>query len=145
MAVNYLPFESEPIHLRRGTRWQRVALFAGIAWFLLGGLGHLLLTDGLVRIVPPAVPDARDVVLITGLLEILGALGLLLPWTRRLAGWCLVAYTLAVTPVHLYMLHAHDEFPALPVWLLWARLGFQAVVLWAIAWGSRWRAPRRRY
>jgi len=148
MGVNYLPFvsadSSQPLH--RGTRWQRVALFVVFFWFFFGGIAHFALTDLEARIVPPQIPDPRDIVLITGILELAGAFGLLLPWTRRAAGWGLFLLTLAVTPANIYMLHIHDQFPQVPVWLLWVRLPLQLVLLWLILWGSRWRrTDRRRY
>ena len=145
--MKYLPFVSaelgEPV--RRGTRWQRAALWFVFAWFLLGGLAHFAFTDLEARIVPPQVPDAQDVVLITGFLELLGAFGLLLPWTRRAAGWGLLLLTLAVTPANVYMLQIHDQFPSIPPWLLWLRLPLQLVLLWLIWWGSRWRKGARHY
>ena len=147
MGVNYLPFVSADSsqRLHRGTRWQRVALFVVFFWFFFGGIAHFALTDLEARIVPPQIPDPRDVVLITGILELAGAFGLLLPWTRRAAGWGLFLLTLAVTPANIYMLHIHDQFPQVPVWLLWLRLPLQLVLLWLILWGSRWRVDRRRY
>ena len=145
MSMNYLPFvsaeSSQPV---RGMRWQRVALVFVFFWFFFGGIAHFALTDLEARIVPPQIPDARDVVLITGIFELAGAFGLLLPWTRRAAGWGLFALTLAVTPANVYMLHIHDQFD-IPVWLLWLRLPLQVVLLWLILWGSRWRPPRRLY
>ncbi len=145
--MNYLPFvsaeSSQP--LRGGMRWQRVAFGFVFCWFFFGGLAHFAFTDLEARIVPPQIPDAQDVVLLTGVLELAGAFGLLLPWTRRAAGWGLFLLTLAVTPANLYMLQMHDQFPAVPVWLLWARLPLQVVLLWLIWWGSRWRPVRRRY
>ena len=147
MGVNYLPFvsadSSQPLH--RGTRWQRVALFVVFFWFFFGGIAHFAFTDLEARIVPPQIPEAHDVVLVTGVLELAGALGLLLPWTRRAAGWGLFLLTLAVTPANIYMLVIHDQFPQVPVWLLWMRLPLQLVLLWLILWGSRWRVDRRRY
>jgi uncharacterized membrane protein len=147
MGVNYLPFVSADSsqRLHRGTRWQRVALFVVFFWFFFGGIAHFALTDLEARIVPPQIPDPRDVVLISGILELAGAFGLLLPWTRRAAGWGLFLLTLAVTPANIYMLHIHDQFPQVPVWLLWLRLPLQLVLLWLILWGSRWRVDRRRY
>ena len=148
MSTDYLPFVSAESgrSVQRGSRWQRVALWFVFAWFFFGGLAHFAFTDLEASIVPPQIPDARDVVLVTGILELAGAFGLLLPWTRRLAGWCLFALTLAVTPANIYMLHAHEQFPSVPVWLLWLRLPLQVVLLWLIVWGSRWRkAARRRY
>lgn len=146
MSTDYLPFvsaeSSQPI--KRGTRWQRVALWFVFAWFLFGGIAHFALTDLEARIVPPQISDPRDVVLITGVLELAGAFGLLIAWTRRAAGWGLFLLTIAVTPANVYMLLIHDQFD-IPVWLLWLRLPLQAVLLWLIWWGSRWKAVRRLY
>jgi uncharacterized membrane protein len=150
--VNYLPFVSAELsdEAPRGARGQRAALWFVIAWFFLGGLAHFAFTELEASIVPPQIPDAQipdavDVVLVTGVLELAGALGLMLPWTRRVAGWCLFVLTLAVTPANVYMLRAHDQFPAIPVWLLWLRLPLQVVLLWLIVWGSRWRKAARRH
>jgi len=144
--VNYLPFvsaeSSQPA--RRGARWQRFALWFVFCWFFFGGLAHFAFTDLEARIVPPQIPDAPDVVLVSGILELAGAFGLLLPWTRRVAGWGLVLLTLAVTPANIYMLQIHDQFPV-PLWLLWLRLPLQLVLLALIVWGSRWRTARRHY
>jgi uncharacterized membrane protein len=145
--MKYLPFVSaelgEPV--RRGSRWQRLALWFVFAWFLLGGLAHFAFTDLEARIVPPQVPDAPDVVLVVGAFELLGAFGLLMPWTRRAAGWGLLLLTLAVTPANVYMLQIHDQFQGIPLWLLWLRLPLQVVLLWLIWWGSRWRKGSRHY
>jgi len=145
--MKYPPFvsaeSSQPD--RGGARGQRFALWFVFCYFFIGGIAHFAFTDLEVSIVPPQLPDAPDLVLISGVFELAGAFGLLLPWTRRAAGWGLFALTLAVTPANVYMLHVHDQFPKIPVWLLWLRLPLQAVLLWLILWGSRWRMVRRRY
>lgn len=136
--MNYLPFVSAELSdgVRQGTRWQRLALWFVIAWFFFGGLAHFVFTELEASIVPPQVPDAVDVVLATGVLELAGAVGLLLPWTRRLAGWGLFLLTLAVTPANVYMLQRPELFP-IAYWLLVARLPFQAALLWLIAWSTK--------
>ena len=89
-----------------------------------------------MRIVPPALPWPRAIVLVSGVLELLGAVGLLWPRTRRLAGWGLFALTVAVTPANVYMLMQHQEF-AVPVWVLVLRLPVQVVLLGLIWWSTR--------
>jgi uncharacterized membrane protein len=147
MSTDYLPFVSADSTrpARRGTRWQRVAMWFVFCWFFFGGLAHFAFTDVEARIVPPQIPDPRDIVLLTGVLELAGAFGLLLPWTRRFAGWGLVLLTIAVTPANIYMLRIHDQFPNIPVWLLWLRLPLQLVLLWLIWWASRWRKSARHW
>ena len=106
-------------------------------WFFIGGIAHFVLTDTEARIVPPYIPWPVAAVLVSGVFELLGAFGLLLPATRRAAGISLFLLTIAVTPAHIYMLQAPELFPV-PLWALWLRLPIQAALLWLIWWSS-WR------
>ncbi len=109
-------------------------------WFAIGGITHFVATDVETHIVPPYIPWPRVAVLLSGVFELLGAAGLLLACTRRLAGIGLFALTLAVTPVHFYMLQVPELFPAVPYWMLIARLPVQIGLLTLIAWVT-FRAP----
>jgi uncharacterized membrane protein len=70
-------------------------LFTASAHFVPG------LRADLVRMVPPAMGNAGAWVTITGLAEIAGAIGLLVPGTRRVAGLCLVLLMLALFPANV--------------------------------------------
>ncbi len=109
-------------------------------WFFLGGIAHFVATEAEMRIVPAWIPWPREAVLATGVLELLGAIGILWRPTRRSAGWGLALLTLAVTPANIVMLHNAADFPAVPYWLLVARLPFQVALLALIVWST---APRR--
>jgi uncharacterized membrane protein len=102
-------------------------------WFALGGAGHFLATQAEMQVVPPWVAWPREAVLVSGALEWLGAAGLLWRPTRRLAGIGLFLLTLAVTPVHFYML-AHASLFNVPYWALWLRLPLQVALLVLIGW-----------
>jgi len=119
---------------------------AGLAfifvWFFVGGIMHFVATDIEARIVPPYIPWPVAAVLISGVFELLGAFGILIPSTRKAAGIGLFLLTLAVTPVHIYMLQRPDLFNV-PVWALWLRLPIQAALLWLIAWSTWGRRARR--
>lgn len=117
--------------------WRSAALALVFAWFFLGGIGHFVLTDAFTSVVPPYIPYPRFVVLATGAVEILGALAILHPRTRRVAGLALIVFTVCVTPVHIDML-IHADRHAIGVPALWARLLFQPVFAWII-----WFATRR--
>ena len=101
-------------------------------WFFIGGIGHFVSPQFFEKIVPPWVPDAHLAVLISGLFELLGALGLLLHRTRSAAAIGLFFLTIAVTPANIYMLQHANEFSAVPYWLLVARLALQIFLLWCI-------------
>lgn len=109
-------------------------------WFFVGGVAHFAFTELEMRIVPPWIPWPREAVLISGVFELLGALGLIWRRTRRAAGWGLFALTIAVTPANIYMLQQAEMFPAVPYWALVARLPLQVLLLAAIWWSTR---PRR--
>lgn len=104
-------------------------------WFLVGGIAHFVAADTEVRLVPPYIPWPAAAVAVSGVCELLGAGGLLFAATRRAAGMGLFALTIAVTPVHLYMLQQPELF-AVPYWLLVLRLPIQLALLWLIAWST---------
>ena len=127
----------------RPNRWRRVGIGGVFLWFLIGGLAHFVATDLELRIVPPYIPWPRAAVLVSGVFELLGAAGLVWRPTRRAAGIGLVLLTLAVTPVHLYMLQRPELFEV-PYALLLLRLPLQAALLALITWSCVLPGRRRR-
>lgn len=116
--------------------WRVAALALVFAWFLLGGIGHFVLTDAFTSVVPPYIPYPRFVVLATGAFEIAAALALLRRAWRERVGWTLMAFTICVTPVHIDML-IHADRHAIGAPALWARLLFQPVYVWIIWFAAR--------
>lgn len=112
--------------------WRIGALALVVAWFFLGGVGHFTATDAFTSIVPPYVPYPRFWVLFTGVCEIAGAVGVLIPKLRRFAGLALIVLTVCVTPANLEMaLHA-ERYPMVCATALWLRMAFQPVLIWII-------------
>jgi uncharacterized membrane protein len=115
-------------------------------WFIFGGLGHFVAAAFFINIVPPYIPYPEAAVYVSGVFELLGAIGLLLPAWRRLAGLGLFALTLCVTPANVNMFLHPENFPLMPQpWLslvLGFRLVLQAFLLFCIWWGPiRREAP----
>jgi uncharacterized membrane protein len=102
--------------------------------FVGAGVLHFLRPETYLRIMPPALPAPRLLVLLSGAAEVAGGLGLLLPATRRWAAWGLLALLLAVFPANIYMLQTHEQLH-LPAWVGWARLPLQPLLMWWV-----WRA-----
>jgi uncharacterized membrane protein len=71
---------------------------------VLTGVAHFVppLRDNLIAIVPPQLPAPGLLVSITGVLEFLGAVGLLVPVTRVAAAVCLLLLMLAMFPANIY-------------------------------------------
>jgi uncharacterized membrane protein len=104
--------------------------------FIGAGVLHFLHPEPYLRIVPPALPAPRLLVLLSGVAEVAGGLGLLLPATRRWAAWGLLALLVAVLPANVYMVGLAGELH-IPAWALWARLPLQPLLLWAVWWVGR--------
>jgi uncharacterized membrane protein len=119
----------------RATRAQRVTalLFVG------AGLNHFAIPGAYRQIVPPGFGDPARVVAISGVAEVAGGLGVLVPRTRRVAGLGLIALLAAVFPANLYMARNPARFPRIPRWALYARLSLQPLMAWGV-----WRATRTR-
>lgn len=116
------------------------------ALYLAAGVLHLALPAGFAAIVPPIVPFRHAVVLFTGACELMGAVGLILPATRRLAGIMLALYALCVWPANIYQALWHVPAPPLPDswWYHAPRIAFQPVMIWwALYAGEATRWPFR--
>ena len=103
-------------------------------FFVLAGVSHFRNPDFFVSIMPPYLPAQLELVYLSGVFEILLGLGVLLPATRRWAGWGLVALLFAVYPANVHMALNPDPFVAqgTPLWALYLRLALQFVfVAWA--------------
>ncbi len=109
--------------------------------FVGAGALHFGATDVYERIMPPYLPLHRELVYLSGAMEILGGLGLFARRSRPAAGICLILLLVAVWPANLQML-LDARAAGKPLWweaLLWARLPLQVVL---IAWV--WSASRPR-
>ena len=121
------------------SRTKRVCLWVlGLSMMAVGVL-HFVDPAPFERIVPPPLPP-RAAVALSGVFEVLGGLGLLIPRTRRAAAWGLVALYVAVFPANIYMavegIQLDPAHPA-PAWAAWLRLPFQALFIAWAGWFAR--------
>ena len=111
------------------------------AIFVVAGVLHLVKPAPYIRTMPPWLPAPATLVLVSGVCQILGGAGVLLPSTRVAAGWGLLALLVAVFPANLQMLLDARARGASAAWqaALAARLPLQAALMWWV-----WRAAIRR-
>lgn len=95
----------------------------------------------MIAMVPPFVPNPEFMVTFTGICEILGAIGLLVPRTRRIAAAALIVFMLAVLPANIYAAQAGVTFRGAPATPIVPRIALQALFI-ALLWWSGVRAPR---
>jgi uncharacterized membrane protein len=84
--------------------WPAAIAVGLAAMFVLTGVAHFVppMRRDLIAIVPPQLTAPSLLVTITGVLELLGAAGLLLPATRAAAAGCLLVLMLVMFPANIY-------------------------------------------
>ena len=98
--------------------------------FVAAGALHFKNPAMYEAIMPPYLPAHRELVLASGLFEMLGGIGAIIPATRKAAGYGLIALLLAVFPANIYMAVDTEKFGKLaPAWALYARLPLQFLLM----------------
>lgn len=129
--------------IRAALRWL-LALFYGTA-----GVIHLIRPEPFLTIMPGWVPAPEAVVLLTGVAEVLGAVGLVQPFSprvRRAAGWGLALYALCVWPANInhFIIDMARADGGLGLGYHVPRMFAQPVIIWLAVWVSRDPATPRQ-
>lgn len=116
--------------------WPTAARFALAVMFAFTAVAHFgRQRQSLVRMVPTWMPRPSLVVSVTGGLELLGAIGLLLPIAASLAGLCLSLLLVAMFPANIHAARQQvmvGDKPATPLWFrTLVQIVFVAALLWA--------------
>ena len=109
------------------------------AFYLAAGILHLKSPHGFVMIVPSYVPWPETVVWLTGIAEIAGATGLLIPKLRQMAGIGLALYAVCVFPANINHAINMIDVGGLPNswWYHAPRFLLQPVLVWWALYCSR--------
>jgi len=100
-------------------------------FFVTAGVNHFRDPEFYLRIMPPYLPWHLALVHISGVIEIVLGVMVLIPRYLRLAGWGLIALLIAVYPANIHMAVNHDQYPDVPMIFHWIRLPLQLVfILW---------------
>lgn len=119
---------------------QLIVLIALVAVFVGMGLNHFRAKPAkiMAKMIPPFLRfDAplRPIVIvyITGACEILGGIGLAVPFTRPAAAVALTLFLVAVFPANIYASQHPETFRSLSI-PFWPRLAAQLVLIALIIW-----------
>ncbi|WP_417800857.1 hypothetical protein [Tenacibaculum sp.] len=77
------------------------ARIAMCAMLLFTALGHFLFTEGMSKMIPNCIPLKPTLVLLTGVLEVVLAIGLLLPNYQKITAWVLIFFLLLILPANI--------------------------------------------
>jgi len=117
------------------------------ALFLFAGTVHLRNPALFLPVMPPWIPFPLLCIKVSGLFELLGGAGLLIPERRIqiVTGWGLTLLLIAVFPANIHMAVAHVKVPGFPSqpWIAWARLALQPLLVLAVLWATGvWHGKR---
>ena len=105
-------------------------------FMIVSGIMHFANPAFFLEIMPPYLPLHKELVLVSGIFELVLGILLLVSRSSRMAAWGIVALLIAVFPANLYLYQHQDILPASPV-VHFLRLPLQVVfILWAF-WHSR--------
>ncbi|MBA3872129.1 MAG: DoxX family protein [Anaerolineae bacterium] len=117
------------------TTVQTVVLWLLAATFIIAGIAHFtFLRKDFAQIVPPIFPNKDGIVIFTGILELLGGIGLLIPQLSRWAGIALILYLIAVFPANIYGARQHVPILGKPHPSVMVRLPFQSLLIFLLWW-----------
>ncbi len=112
-----------------------LAAYAMSIFLVFVGISHFFLYDELLLMIPKFLPYPGFIVYLTGVIEIILAIGFISRRTRKLAGIITVLYFIAVFPANVVKAMSNIEIKGAfnsPV-MSWIRLSFQPVfIVWAL-------------
>jgi uncharacterized membrane protein len=107
-------------------------------FYVVAGINHFIHPAMYIAIMPPYIPWPSGCVYLTGVAEVMGGVGVLIPKgfvfprTRKTAAWGLVALLICIWPVHFNMCLHPGDYPSVPLWAIWLRLPLQIPLIgWA--------------
>ncbi len=77
------------------------------AMMVTTGIAHFVFAEGMSLMLPDFIPYKFELVYFTGVLEMMAAIGLLLPKYRKLTGWLLIVFLVLIIPSNIYATIKH--------------------------------------
>ncbi|MDB5023301.1 MAG: hypothetical protein JWP78_1056 [Mucilaginibacter sp.] len=108
------------------------------AMLLLTALGHFVYRKGMTLMIPGFIPAKKILVYLTGTMEVIFAIGMIVPSTRRLSADLLILFFLLVLPANIYAAQKGVDYQKASyegngTSYLWLRIPMQ---LFFIAWAA---------
>jgi len=105
------------------------------------GIMHFLNPGLYLKIMPPYLPLHYELVILSGIFEVLLGILLLVPRFSQLAAWGIIALLIAVFPANIYLFQNQDILPA-PAIVHLLRLPLQGLLIF---WAYRHSKSKRQH
>jgi uncharacterized membrane protein len=104
------------------------------AMLFFTALGHFIFTKGMAMMIPPNIPFKTEIIYLTGVIEILLGVGLLIPKLSIYSGWFLIFFLLLLLPANIYSSLKHIDyqkatFDGNGLSYLWFRIPLQLIFM----------------
>ncbi len=105
--------------------FDRLSLYTLSVFYFVAGVNHFINPEFYLALIPPYLPDYVLINVLSGVIEIGLAIAILLPRTRKVAAYLIIAMLIAFIPAHIYFIQiggcVQDGLCA-PEWVGWVRL-----------------------
>ncbi len=116
---------------------KKISLVLLIILYAGAGINHFIHPTGYYSIIPPYLPNPYLINIAAGIAELICAALLIIPTTRKLAVYLIIAMLIAFIPAHIYMIQkggCMGKEICIPLWGAWLRLFPLQFILIAWAW-----------
>ena len=121
-------------------KFKKISLLIIIILYAVAGINHFINPEAYYSIIPTYLPNHYLINILAGIAEIICAVLVSIPATRKLGAYLIIVMLLAFIPAHIYMIQKGGCMGAdicIPLWSAWLRLFPLQFILIAWAWWHR--------
>jgi uncharacterized membrane protein len=103
----------------------KLLIIAMGAFYILAGANHFINPDFYYPLIPEYLHFPKAINIISGIIEIIFGIGVLIPSFRKIASWGIILMLIAFIPSHIYFIQIGgciQEGLCVPRWVAWLRL-----------------------
>lgn len=114
--------------------YKKTSLIVLSLFYIGAGINHFWHPKGYLDLIPPYFPHHSLLNIISGFAEITGGILIIIPVTRKIAAYLIIALLIAFIPAHIFLIQQKgcvSNRLCVPEWIAWVRLfPFQFVFMW---------------
>lgn len=111
---------------------KKIVLYLQAVFYILAGINHFWHPAIYCKLIEAFLPYPLAMVYISGVAELAGGLGLLIPATRRMAAIGLIVLLVVIFPANIYMALHPEEWSQIAPAILYLRLPLQILFIYGV-------------
>jgi uncharacterized membrane protein len=119
---------------------KKISFILLIILFASAGVNHFIHQAFYYPMFPPYMPKPALLNILAGIVEVVAAVLLIFPSTRKYGAYLIIATLITFIPIHVYMIQmggCMSKDICIPTWAAWIRLFPLQFILMYWAWGHR--------